>query len=1762
MFTIASGIVGQTRYFFFLKANLTWVPHKNLRDNIGKGVFQIHRLLQKNAAIFPSGYKTVVSNFKQLSEKIRSRPETVKFGNFRLEIEFKKGWYKKFTPQELANELSRLDIKPPGGIYLDLHSTYNEKSSSTPFRLLVDPARPRRLLGDTEVRQSYNDLVTIPKYGLITPFHFSVRQMLYTGVIGMDISTAFRTIKHSDATMLHNLTVFYEGNDGQPLLTPEGAKVVNGEPLITTYAFANLLFGIKDSPSLLGLALSQAVIAWEKHEDPEIKKRFVPWILLKVTDLLTRPYVDDLLVGALPYEVIEHLINSCSVCSWCEECKKSTLQKERKPVHNDFCPLYVEKEKLKHSLCEEKRECECKMCPLCKTWQQWVRPGKGGVVVFQSAHEYNKYLKWFHQEYLKYMCLVLEYLLKILTFSGFTTKGIETQFTQLKETYDRFKPSTTAQSDNLWAPVPDVQGVKSESQKLTLTKNEKKKAWKPGSSLTTPPELKWVISQSIVNFSHKESSSTSEREQKEFMTQMARIISSVPNTAYNDSIRCRSDSIEIINLKLYKNSGPLNTYEEFVDYIRKHDFVITRRFVASFTGLLFDVGHMTTNMLVPLVFIKRAHHHLYLLPGVNVPNEDFLQEEGLPGGKEPKVKVQSKAQMPDWDSPVPTLCRLLLFKSAQAFYLLKDRKVPRNNIIQHCATGRMIIAMADSGTELSAERIFLVTYFYVNGLYTAQHQCVHNLILINRPDLLSMPVKEGIALYRLTISLADVLNTLGDMGLSVNSDHVSLVTDSHTTLILLRSISSYGIFQNKLKHLAAKTYAVLVSLQINVMRSLYSFDQDNKEGILFPPDLLTKASENMTPKAMLDRADNILNLPWLNWHPSRWPISRKIRESQAASFIGGDLLIDPAYMKRLQEEVRYQKEVCVGTVAEPLKLSSTYNFGLPVLSKQARHTMTSELTPHEERKAFFAELIKHRFSNILYEDSRSKQFRKVSLIGVLSLATFWIARVRLKAKLRKNKTVSEERRATSAKSKDITRSRWCGFLLCMDEMRCHHPTSDFGGRLKDGEGGLYVRQDQPHKIYHDNKIWGLSSKDSDSLFAQPTPDLGLKSTFQGCTTVLQERICCTNTDCVMCTTDTHIVTIHDFLGYITENMQQPADGVTHWKWAQQCVQLTAHFAFHPLFRMILSERVLDLLAAVFPAKEPMIDGMVLDQTKFETGFWLSVANSREIRDFRQVNCPQIMGRVMWRGISSKSHLAVSLICQLHSGTHHVGTYAVRFKLLNLGLLCNSVHKIATEAAANCQMCYLDKIRRGRPSELPKQKERIGPFDLATITNLSKGAPPTMFCGDSVGPIKIICPCKAKNVVQVHVMVWVDVFTLRVRYHILHDMTTKEVWRDLVELVSEVGPIEALVFDPSSIFKHFASTMGPIETPHDEDMKTILKRLNKRQGTKLWTRILQDQYVHNKLPPRVHVKISPTSGSWIQGRCEEKVKHLKLTLSQHKIFGLNISPTITLSDLQLHLSIIADVHNNMPSLSIGHRIFLSPNDLSSMAGRIGMGQTNFPNILEGGGQDGPELLKSIHETSRLASIIRSSIWSLYLTRLQRNTTWKKDARYGTPTDLITRGSICVDLKRVNQYKTIHQSMGRVELLSKGKRWVLLSLVVPQSIDINLRRELFSCSAHQIVGCEPCVRKVLKQSPTACQLVTRHITHIYPIFNPESEKIDSFCPRWIFPSLWHVTKNDFSGGLFLHDHIDQDVLHKYEKELQELEEKEEKIEKEEIVTQGSP
>ena len=1755
MFKGTTTTFGQSGYLFFLKTNLTFKPHTNSEGKLGFGVFEINRLLHKKAAFFPSGYTGVLKNFLRLSKKVESQPETVKFANHRLEAEYRKGWYKKYTPQELEHDLKELKIQPPDGIYLDLHAVYNTKSSSTPYRLLVDPARVRNLLESKGSKCSYNDLVSIPKYGLISPYTFSLKQILYSQIVGMDISTAFRTIRHSRETMLHNLTIFYEGENGQPLLTSEGAKVVNGKPVLTTYAFAHLLFGIKDSPALLGLSLSKAVEVWRLHEVKLEQDRYGENIVLKVENLLSVPYVDDLLLGAVPWEVVHNVLLQCKKCIWCKSCTNITLNTNKEKEHNMLCPLYSEvKDETEHEKVKGKLTCGCFICQDCNFWQIWVRPGPTGVIHFRSERDYQKYLMWFNEQYLNFLGVVLELLLKVLAFCGFRTKGIETQFSYLQNVYDKYNPPSDTTVGCLWSPPPDVKVVLEESSQLTLDKNSRKKTWRESDDV--PEELRVICDQKIEEFQNEDITPTSVEEEKVFMTQMARKIFSKPNVPYSDRMTCRSGYLEFEGIRMYKNSGPLCTFSDFVSYIKSNGWVITRRFVAAVTGLLFDVGHLTSNLVVALIFAKRAHHHLYILPGSNVTM--YGEDDQDTSSEDQNTSSQEKAKMPGWDEPVPKVARVLIFKAAQAFYLLKNRLVLRNSLIQHCATGRLLMACSDSGIELASERVFLVTWCYINGSYRAQSQCLFNSVLVNRPDVFSMPVKEGIALYKLVLSLADILKVLDDMGLAVPPDHVSIVTDSHTTLILLRSISSYGIFQNKLKHLAAKTYAVLISLNLNVMKCLYSFYQDNSEGILFPPDLLTKIDEKSSVASILKRADSIQHLPWLSRHPSTWPISRQIRESSANSFIGADLLIDPSYVKRLEQEVRYQQAVCVGKVGEPLQQQKNSGFGLEVLSKQQRQKTGVALDNHSMRKLYWEREITKRFSNIIYEDQHSRQFRKVCLVGVYSRVLYYIARLRLGARMKREKLYYTTRAQAFKRCQDVTKSPWCGFLWCFDPDRCRHQDSNFGGRLSENEDFKSNRRLSalPHYIHREHRLWGFNNKTSDFLFSHPFPDTSRQSRESpqknneeyGELAALHRNIWCTDTTCCLCATKKEFGVIHQLLDYVKTAMPEPADGILHWQWSLSSSLLVAHFDWHPLFRNILAERILNILAGTFPAEEDMIWGLEFQGFNLFGGFRFQVAVGREIRNIRNISSPTVLGRPLWRGINSKSSLAVALIDQLHGAAHHVGTFAVEFKLMSLGILCKSIKKIAKSAAANCRQCYLDKIRRANPSALPKKREKMGPLDLATISDMSQGAPPVVVCGDSVGPVRLLCSCKEKNLVSVHIMVYVDVFTLRVRYHILSALNTSEIYRSLLKLISEMGPVEVILFDPSSVQKNFASTMGPIEVPAEEDMSEVLQQLCKRKGTKLWSRILYDEYCRKRLPPDVQVKLSPTNSSQIQHTAESKIKQLKLSLSSHKIFGLSVEPKYTQSDLELHLAITADTVNNLPQLSIGDQFFLSSNDLASLAGRIGMGESDYPDFLRGGGQDGPELLKAISQTVKIAAVIKSSIWALFITRMKRHQTWKMDSHRGHYTDCISRGTICVDLKAVNLSRTIHQAMGRVELVSKGRRWILLSLVVPSNIPIGLRRELFSCKTHTRVGCKECVANILKSNPTALQLVTRAIDEVYPIYSPKEDATNEVSARWHIPSFWKHSKSDFKGGLFLSTKIDASVLQKYELTLQQLEDDE--------------
>ena len=98
---------------------------------------------------------------------------------------------------------------------------------------------------------SYNDLMTMPNYILITPLEFGLQQTFTPILMAGDIGEAFRQVGFSVATSLQNLTWFWVGLKGQPLITPDNAlKDEFGKPIMAVYAFTQMLFGQKDSPSV------------------------------------------------------------------------------------------------------------------------------------------------------------------------------------------------------------------------------------------------------------------------------------------------------------------------------------------------------------------------------------------------------------------------------------------------------------------------------------------------------------------------------------------------------------------------------------------------------------------------------------------------------------------------------------------------------------------------------------------------------------------------------------------------------------------------------------------------------------------------------------------------------------------------------------------------------------------------------------------------------------------------------------------------------------------------------------------------------------------------------------------------------------------------------------------------------------------------------------------------------------------------------------------------------------------------------------------------------------------------------------------------------------------------------------------------------------------------------------------------------------------------------------------------------------------------
>ena len=90
------------------------------------------RQLSEKADNFPAGYETVKDSFLRLQTKLARQPFTAQFINWRLEKEFRSGYYEKYDPADLAEACEKTGVRPSTGIYL--HITHHPEGRGVKSR--------------------------------------------------------------------------------------------------------------------------------------------------------------------------------------------------------------------------------------------------------------------------------------------------------------------------------------------------------------------------------------------------------------------------------------------------------------------------------------------------------------------------------------------------------------------------------------------------------------------------------------------------------------------------------------------------------------------------------------------------------------------------------------------------------------------------------------------------------------------------------------------------------------------------------------------------------------------------------------------------------------------------------------------------------------------------------------------------------------------------------------------------------------------------------------------------------------------------------------------------------------------------------------------------------------------------------------------------------------------------------------------------------------------------------------------------------------------------------------------------------------------------------------------------------------------------------------------------------------------------------------------------------------------------------------------
>ena len=479
------------------------------------------------------------------------------------------------------------------------------------------------------------------------------------------------------------------------------------------------------------------------------------------------------------------------------------------------------------------------------------------------------------------------------------------------------------------------------------------------------------------------------------------------------------------------------------------------------------------------------------------------------------------------------------------------------------------------------------------------------------------------------------------------------------------------------------------------------------------------------------------------------------------------------------------------------------------------------------------------------------------------------------------------------------------------------------------------------------------------------------------------------------------VSAEDFslLSYFEDITSRITNNLKDWQLAQQHTK----------------QLVMCILAAYDEDSESTSNNFIMFRTEIAPNLFVSYGIGRNQRHLQGENFVD-KGSVLTNFIRHDSQLGITALTHCHTVSAFVHENLTVKEMLKLGIYVFQFRHHLKKIAQNCQKCRLNTNRMRRKDYAMKESlistnERFLTCAYDTAMNIV-----TM---DLVGPYLVHCEQETGCTTKFWILLTITQADGRVHLTAMNAYSANAFLTAALTLANTIGSYAVITTDAGSQLKPFATSMSEVnrKSDHLNDHWKNLISTNK-------TTLKEGGVIFKIVAPGRHQAVSI---------CETIVHRVKELLSKFKY--LKKTGFTTYTEFNLILSHLENTLNSRP-LYFFENSMISSNDISTICMKRGM-------------ETGSNLTKNLANNENLKAKIvrlqdiRRSLNTCILDHLiptlmsQQNNNQKH--KFGLDARLIEIGDIVLDREPFLETGNIQGCLGKVEAISKTRKWIVISKV---------------------------------------------------------------------------------------------------------------------------